>query len=302
MTNPYVDAGLTSVGGADAINDIYHVKANAITGLEIMPLVGKAVSGIANTASKFSQLSRLEKNYTGVPHKLDSNTGRFMDEQFPNIHNKKTVWTSDDIDYAKTFNTNIGDPDYTIFDVYTDPKEISVLETPKPSEGQMTFWHGLPYRLNNGQVTYADNINVVKNHIPRNKYISVNNRKTNGSYFPDDYGSYIYKDGEGSHILNWERYPGTVSTDDVVKYSASNGYNATRFHRVNDGSVHINGDFYTYPINELVLNPNTPKYVLPHNKPKWFLWNQLPSKYRQPSMPYGSLSSMSFLLNSNNHE
>lgn len=39
LANPYIDAGLTSLGGADAINDIANGRANAFTALEITPMM-----------------------------------------------------------------------------------------------------------------------------------------------------------------------------------------------------------------------------------------------------------------------
>lgn len=252
----------------------------------------RAGAGIFNTFDKLSRYKRLEKNYTGVPHKQTKGTSVYMDESFPTVHNKHTVWTSDDPDYAGMFTLaeDGGKKTYgTVFDVYTDPKELSVLETPSVPEGQMVYWQGLPYKLKDGKVSYADNIDVRESIIPKTKEIAVNNKDKYGRYDFDDTGSYIWKDGEGSMpIADWNAVPGAIKTDHVVNYSRNNGFQATRFNRVYDGGVTLNdagvfdyqlGNYYDYPINELVLNPGAPKYVLPHGTPKYKVLNQLPNSY-----------------------
>lgn len=300
----YGDWLLTSAGGADAVKDIYHGNIDTGTAIELIPLVSRAAVEASNAASKLSQLTRLEKNYTGIGHKVDKNTGLFMDEQFPQTHRNYTVWTTNDVDYAKTFNKkNFSDPDNIVFDVYTDPEEINVLDTPLASDGQMVYWQGLPYRLSEGKVRYADNTKIKRNILPKGKEAAFNGKDLNGRYPSEDTGYYIWKDGEGdAQILNWDAVPGAIKTDDVVKYSKDNGYNATRFHRVYDGGVQLNGRYYDYPIDELVLNPGAKKYVLPHDKSKWFLWNHLPLKYKQPTMPYGVFFSAPYFLNQDKNE
>ena len=245
----------------------------------------------ANTFSKIRQLSRLEKNYTGVPHKeLKEAPGTYMDEAFPSNHTQHTIWSTDDIDYPRSFDG----PDRTIYDVYADPKELSILETPSIPDDKALYWQGLPYKLENGKVSFADNLSLERVGIPRSKDISLKKGGIGGDYTPDDVVSYIMKDGENGIIQDWKNAPGTISTDDVVKYSLDNGYDATRFNRVFDGASEINGTLYDYPINELVLNPNTPRYVLPHGASKLRLWNQLPTRYSQSNsfasqLPYTTL-------------
>ena len=288
---------LTSIlrGNSGVVSEEYaqeHPWLSTAFNLGTDAAIYRAGAGIFNTFDKLSRYKRLEKNYTGVPHKQTKGTSVYMDESFPTVHHEHTVWTSDDPDYAGMFTLaeDGGKKTYgTVFDVYTDPKELSVLETPSVPEGQMVYWQGLPYKLKDGKVSYADNIDVREAIIPKTKEIAVKNRDKYGRYDFDDTGSYIWKDGEGSMpIADWNAVPGAIKTDHVVNYSRNNGFQATRFNRVYDGGVTLNdagvfdyqlGNYYDYPINELVLNPGAPKYVLPHGTPRYKVFNQLPSKY-----------------------
>lgn len=281
----------------------------AMTALELAPSGFRSGIGLLNNMNKLRQYSRLEKNYTGVPHKIDKETGLFMDESFPLTHKWHTVWGSDDTDYGRMFtitkdanNKVVLDHNNNVvygklYDVYTDPKELSVLDTPEVPEDYMLYWQGLPYKLSNGKITYADRLGITGSEIPKSKEIALNKRNRFGKYDKKDKGLYIWKDGEGNvNIEDWNEVPGAVKTDDVVQYSKKHGMQATRFHKVYDGGVPLDKDgsfnfglqdYYDYPINELVLNPGAPKYILPHGKPKIQVFNQLPDKFKQPNIPFG---------------
>ena len=56
------------------------------------------------------------------------------------------------------------------------------METPKVPDGQMVYWQSLPYKLKNGKVQYADNINIKDNIIPKTKEIALKNKDNNGRY------------------------------------------------------------------------------------------------------------------------
>jgi hypothetical protein len=280
--HPYM-AGLTNMMG------------DAILGYGIGKTLDYGIPFVTNIPSKTSQYMRLKKTYAGVPHRQVEVNGKlvfdgngqpvYMDESFPKTHNVHTVWTSDDVDYARSgtwskYNNN------TVFDVYADPKEISVLETPPVPENQMVYWQGLPYKLENGTVTYADNARVVNEGLPRNKELAFTGKDSYGRYKPEVLGHYIEKDNEFGRVKyykdGWKRINSKIKTDDVVKYSADNGYDATRFNRVYDGGIDL-GEYFDYPINELVFNRGASKYVLPHGTPKYKILGQLPNKYTLPS-------------------
>lgn len=291
LMNPYVDAGMTSVSAVHGLNHTINEGINdfgdaTMTALDLLPFGIRAGVEAANTLNKMRKYTRLEKNFTGVPHKpLKESPSVYMDELFPKVHKQHTIWGTDDVDYARTFEG----PDRTVFDIYTDPNELKVLDTPTPVEGEMYYWQGLPFKFGTNKVSLADNLHRERVGIPKTKEISLKGRGVNGLYNSDDLGIYVFKDNENSNIVNWKKanMPNAVSTDDVVSFGKKNGYNATRLHRIQDGAVEINGENYYYPINELILTPNAPRYVLPHGTPKYKVFDQLPNVFIQPQAPLG---------------
>lgn len=251
-------------------------------------LVGGFTGGLAG--GQFSRLPkylRLQKTYTGVPHRQLKNNGVevidskgnsvYMDNTFLQNKNNITIWTSDSPEYAAngTWAEHSGN---SVFDVYTDPKELHLLKTPDVGEGKMVNWQLLPYNKNKGSIQMAEHI-ITKpvSGIQKDRITSLTKRMSNGSYNPSDAGKYIFKDGE-EYVINAKDYGAGLSTDDVVQYSKDMGYDGTVFNRVYDGGVDINGDYYDFPINELVLNPGAPSYAMPHGTSKLKIWNKLPAK------------------------
>lgn len=279
-------------------------------------MAGDALAiGIGSQASKFPKYRRLERNFTGVPHKqvkindvpqFDS-SGKpiYMDESFPNTHNQHTVWTSNDVDYAAngTWSTSRNNQ---VFDVYTDPKTLKTLDTPTPTKGDMYWWMGLPFDLQNGKVILSNKLKYRPNGIPRAKDISIKKGEVRGEYTQNDFGRFVHKEGQESPlILDWNHVPEAVKTDHVVDYSKKYGYDATRFHNIFDGSSYIGGGetAFDYPIDELVLNPGTEKYILPHGTPKWKVFNQLPTNpiFKNPASYLGITAPFINIMN-NRHD
>lgn len=292
FTTGLVTSALPSVNPLGATSSLAGSITGEELGYEIAGDKGRIIGGILggfadpeNITNATKQIkgarkySRLQKSYTGVPHTplKDRVTGNqvvdekgniiHLDENFLKANKNKeiTIWTSDDIDYAKngTFSNNTDNP---VFDVYTDPKTLKTLDTPNLGD-KMVNWQLLPFKFEDGKVSLADNLKVKDSGIPYSKAASLR-RKPNGRYDNKDLGKYVFKDGE-EYIINPKEYDAKVTTDDVVSYSKSTGHDATRFYNIMDGSTTINGDYYDYPINELVLNPGAESYILPHNTPKY---------------------------------
>lgn len=248
-----------------------NMSGDALIGYGVGEMLYYEIPFVANTLSKANKYKRLQKTYAGVPHTYVKGTSSFMDESFPKEHNMHTVWTSDDVDYARSGTWSKYDNN-SVFDVYYDPEELSILEAPPVPEDQMVYWQGLPYKLENGKITYADNTRIERSGvgIPKNKELAFNGKDSYGNYKPEVLGKYIEKDNEFARVRpynvnGWDVISGNIKTDDVVKYSVSQGYDATKLHRVYDGGVYL-GEYFDYPINELIFNPGANKYVLQHGK------------------------------------
>lgn len=68
----------------------------------------------------------------------------------------------------------------------------------------------------------------------------------------------------------------TRRTDAVVRWSKNHGYDATDFHQLWDGDVTSpTGNYYSFPINERVLNPGAESFALPHGAPKKEVFKQI---------------------------
>ena len=283
---PWLDRIGTGYFGYQGIKDISHGNFTPSTALDLLPLTGKFIE----QGSKILPYRRLERNYTGVPHSTSKDINGvelknpdgspiYMDDNFPFVHKNVPVWATDDVDYAKMFTLpqKDGNPIGTIFSVYTDPKKLKILDTPTPPDNGVFFWRGLPFKAENGSIKLSDNIEKEFAGFPKNKKVAINNRGKYGKYDDEDTAPYIFRRGE-SQIEDWDSYPGATSTDDIVEFSQKHGYDATRFHRVDDGPSFIGTKKYHYPVNELVLNKGAEKYVLPFGAPKFWLWPQIEGK------------------------
>ena len=296
------NAAATYLGYLGA-KDVSKGKFTPNTALNLLPFFGKAVE----QGSRVLPYNRLEKNYTGVPHNqsrdingqsIFSSNGNpiYMDTSFPAVHNEKTVWTANDVDYAKIFATpdKANQPIGTIFDIYTDPKKLSVLETPVPKEGVSYYWQGLPFQHREGKIVIAPDAQLISSGVAKNREISLLRGGQGGSYNPNELSATLMRKRDIG-TLNWDKNPMALKTDDLVEFSNKHGYDATRFHQIQDGPSLINGDWHYYPINELVLNPGAEKYILPHGASKLWLWNQIPKK--RISISNSFLPALNNLLN-----
>lgn len=301
---PWINNAATAYFGYQGAKDVAEGKFTPSTALNLLPATGK----IVEQGSRIFPYRRLEKNYTGVPHNQSKDINGqpvfykdgspvYMDTSFPAVHKEKTVWTTNDIDYAKLFATpdKANQPIGTVFDVYTDPKKLSVLNTPIPESGTSYYWQGLPFKYNNGKLVVASDTQRDATYgIAKNKNISIQKGGQSGKYNPDELTATIMRKGDIGTI-NWDKNPSALKTDDIVDFSNKHGYDATKFYQIQDGPSLINGEWHYYPIDELVLNPGAEKYILPHGAPKFWLWNQIPKK--QTKLSNGLLPLLSYPLN-----
>lgn len=275
--------------------------------------VDLAVPLAASQISKIPTYRNLEKiGYTGVPHneillkngnktiqKVDDfGNPVFMDEDFPNTNSIHTIWTSDDPDYGITFASystkpkHLSEGEGKLFDVYINPKELNLLDTPKPFSSQNNFdWNLLPYKFEGNKVKYADRLGFrVDNTMAKSREAAIKYRTSSG-YSKSAWPTTIHKDGE--ELVIDPRYTvGNIKTDDVVDFSKKNGYDGVLFHNVYDGPIEINGTVYDYPVNETILNPGVDSYVLPHGASKLNLLRNLPStKYYSPAILWSNFNS-----------
>lgn len=255
-------------------------------------------------APNLYKLTKLNKiGYTGVPHRqiflgkdrktplLDFNGNPvYMDENFPKTYREHTIWTADDPDYSYSFIEGEGDK---VYDVYTNPKKLNILHTPKPSNSENVRWNLLPYKMNGNKVEFADQLVKENKGFPAlSREVALRDKMPSGGYPKASSSTTIYKDAENDpRILDPSHYPSAVKTDDIVRFSRNKGYDATGFNRIYDGGIKINNEYYDYPINEIVLNPGVDSYVLPHGMPKYKLLQQMEStSYLSPLVLWGSLS------------
>lgn len=218
-------------------------------------LFGDAATGYGFTrvAQNLSKLNRLEKWYTGVPHReLFDNPGMFMDENFPNYTG--TRWLTNERDYARGFSNDIKTIPKEVrgknYKVYVDPEELKTLDVKTKSNSQ---WDLMPFKVENNKLVNDDvfdktiDMKIGKNRI---SYVSPWEKYQLGNI-----------NNEIQHFVKlFGRKP--LKTDDIVEFSKNNGYTATRLHNILDGGlVTSNGKHYVKPIEELILHENTPAYL-----------------------------------------
>ena len=306
-----------AIAGNKALKDVVNSAILGNEGIFSNPYINfgvdLAIPLAASQISKIPTYRNLEKiGYTGVPHneillKNGSKTIQkvddfgnpvFMDEDFPNTNSTHTIWTSDDPDYGITFADYSTKPKHSsegkgkLFDVYVNPKELNLLDTPKPFSSQNNFdWNLLPYKFEGNKVKYADRLSFrVDNTMAKSREAALKYRTSSG-YSKSAWPTTIHKDGE-ELVIDPRYIIGNIKTDDVVDFSKKNGYDGVLFHNIYDGPIEINGTVYDYPINETILNPGVNSYVLPHGASKLNLLRNLPStKYYSPAILWSNFNS-----------
>lgn len=298
-----VDGALTAHGvynlfGENGIQKTYNhfkngevgkgILSGAADALDVMggaSLLGK----IYNLGKKVKYIKNLDEFYTGVPHKpLKEDPTKFMDVEAPK-NNDYTLWSSDDLDYARMFATNYGSSEGTIYKVLID-KKLKLLDTPTPKEGEVYSWENLPFTYKKNGVVEQHPGYLMKTGIFKNKKSSLD-RNTDYLYINDPKDSKQLLQSRGfedvSDVLDPRKYLqkklGYVpDTDNFVNSVSQEGkFQGVRFNKIFDGGVDIENKMHFYPINEVVLFKNTPRILIPENKSKWSLLFKNIKGYKQ---------------------
>ena len=229
--------------------------------------ISEVIKHPRRSIQNFKTINGLEDSfYTGVPHKQINGSELFMDENFPNYNG--TIWTSDNIDYARSFSNNSAQ-NGKIYKVLF-PKSQRILETPKANSGEFFGWRNLPftktnsgYRLTEGTITTPTYF--VKKEGPGMKSVLERtvispeiSQKRLKPLSPEEIYSLTGKE--------------VTTTDRIVDDAIKNGYQRVRFNDIMDGgSVTKDGHWYDDTINENVLLPHTPHFILNPEQSKWSL-------------------------------
>lgn len=247
ISKPWIDSdgnmrrstnvGAGFVSGTDPIGSIYVENA----------VLNKPIGYLINRFGKYLKLLTLNKTYTGVPDKVVNGTNKSMVDLFPNY--KGTVWTTNNIDYARTFDG----PERTVFKVFGSNKGL--MDTPIPDKGNFFGWQTLPFKL--------EKFKVVKSPTKQYKrYLSK----------VDDTGKEYTKIGSvelPDYVNELDFKPIGVRTDDVVNWSKDLGYNGVKFHKVHDGTIWKYDLLVDEPIEEIVYNSGKDLIKVPLEVSDW---------------------------------
>lgn len=260
----------TALSGYD-----YYKDPSLINGIGLgLSFLGDATAfykPVKQVAKNVSKLSRMEKMYTGVPHnEIKETPGIYMDDNFLSNYDGD-VWTSNSSRYADLFSTtgsNTGKN--SIFDIWYDPKDFKVYNTPKPPEGGHFGWRMLPFELHPNKATI----------IPGSDYLTAPGRYYKDLNLKGDNSKFIESAPFGTRP--WEGQPPGIKTDDVLKYATNNNKNLTKLYGISDG--------FNIIMDETLFSPGTKhlRYQFPHemNATKFDVAKQLP--WELPSFPnYG---------------
>ena len=229
--------------------------------------ISEVIKHPRRSIQNFKTINGLEDGfYTGIPHKQINGSELFMDENFPNYNG--TIWTSDNIDYARSFSNNSAQ-NGKIYKVLF-PKSQRVLETPEATSNEFFGWNHLPftktnsgYRLTEGTITTPKYF--TKKESPGMKQVFERtvippeiSRRYNKVLSPEEIYSLTGKE--------------VTTTDRIVDDAIKNGYQRVHFNDIMDGgSVTKDGHWYDDTINENVLLPHTPHFILHPEQSKWSL-------------------------------
>lgn len=232
VSKPWIDAdgnvrrstnvGAGFVSGTGPIESIYVENA----------VLNKPIGYLMNRFGKYLKLLTLNKTYTGVPDKIVNGTNKSMVELFPSY--KGTVWTTNNIDYARTFDG----PERVVFKVFGSNK--SLMDTPIPDKGNFFGWQTLPFKL--------EKFKVVKGPTKQYKRYLSKVDDTGKEY--TEIGSVELPD----YVNQLDFKPIGVRTDDVVNWSKDLGYNGVKFHKIHDGTIWKYELPVDEPIDEIVYN------------------------------------------------
>lgn len=240
---PWIDAkgnvrrstnvGAGFVSGTDPVGALYVENA----------VMNKPVGYALNRIGKFLKLRALNKTYSGVPDRIAEGTNQSMVDLFPNY--KGTIWTTNNIDYARTFDG----PDRTVFKVFGSKKNL--MDTPKPEDGSYFGWQILPFKMKN--------FKIVKGHTKQYKRYMQKVDNAGKEYI--EIGNLEYPE----YVDLMDIKPKGIRTDDVVNWSKDLGYDGVKFHKIHDGTIWKYGLPIDEPIDEIVYNSGENLIKVPLN-------------------------------------
>ena len=247
ISKPWIDSegnvrrstnvGAGFVSGTDPIGSIYVENA----------VLNKPIGHLINRLGKYFKLLTLNKTYTGVPDKIADGTNKSMVDLFPNY--KGTVWTTNNIDYARTFDG----PERTVFKVFGSNK--GVMDTPTPDKGSFFGWQTLPFKM--------EKFKVIKG--PTKQYKRYLNKVDDTGKEYTETGSVELPD----YVNQLDFKPIGVRTDDVVNWSKDLGYNGVKFHKIHDGTIWKYELPIDEPIDEIVYNSGKDLIKVPLQTSDW---------------------------------
>lgn len=247
ISKPWIDAegnakrslniGAGFVSGTDPIGSIYVENA----------ILNKPTGYLLNRLGKYFKLLTLNKTYTGIPDKIVNGTNKSMIDLFPNYNG--TVWTTNNINYAKTFDGS----ERAVFKVFGRNKGL--MDTPIPSKGNFFGWQTLPFKM--------EKFKVVKG--PTKQYKRHLNKVDNTGKKYTETGSVELPD----YVSTLDFQPIGIRTDDVVNWSKDLGYKGVKFHQVHDGTIWRHGLPVDEPIDEIVYNSGKDLIKVPMQVSDW---------------------------------
>lgn len=231
------NVGAGYVSGTDPIGSIYVENA----------VLNKPMGYLINRFGKYLKLRTLNKTYTGIPDKIVNGTNKSMVDLFPNYNG--TVWTTNNIDYARTFDGS----GRTVFKVFGRNKGL--MDTPIPSKGNFFGWQTLPFKM--------EKFKVVKG--PTKQYKRYLNKVDNTGKKYTKTGSVELPD----YVSTSDFQPIGIRTDDVVNWSKDLGYSGVKFHKIHDGTIWKHELPLDEPIEEIVYNSGKDLIKVPIQVSDW---------------------------------
>lgn len=246
-------------------------------------VAGKLFPYALRTAKNIKKIRNMKEAYTGVPHKpvnMAADVLKYMDEEFPSFNGE--IWTSNSKNYAELFargNSYDLAKKGKIYKILVDTKTGNFLDTPTPVKGSYYHWKELPFDVNDaGKIvikpsTLAEFPNAANNIEDAIKLRDLSNAERIAAQNKNFLWQTVPK-RVVDPITKVSSIPKTI-TDDIIRAQRRFGYDGTIFHNIDDGESIFNvaGKEIraNIPIDEIVLNKNTPHIVLPENKSKWSL-------------------------------
>lgn len=199
----------------------------------------QGIKPITQYGNNVLKILKLQKSYTGVPARIDYNTGRYMSEQFPEYSGD--IWTTTNQNLAKMYAGDEGGKVYTIFG---NKKNLAKLpKTPKNSE---VLWTDMPYVQSNGKFKLNPDAKLMKSQDYNIKFAG-SDKTVFGT-------SSTEKGWNSGHSLPL----GNTTTDNLFQMSKDMGYDGIQFKKVYDGNYLNNSNkWVSNAVDEYVYKGGT---------------------------------------------